>query len=289
MRMKTKLINTTLFYKVAQCAEKLSKHCILKFDPNQICFFVPGDSVQGHTRLWSEIQTIALFYEFRIESQCDNMIGMEVAVDFLMRALRSTQQECEVFLKLAKKNDQPLLSFTINTENPGAPKYSVVQEVPVRLLGPNDVRSIREPALPHPDVPILLPEITTVRSLINQMKNLSNFVTISANMNGEMEFCVETDNVEVISYFKDLDNPEILDSQPENLPSTNRDTMKFTEARVDIRELSKFLHCYQVHPTNVVCCFKEGLMLFFYVYIGPNDENDRPIGVITYELAIKHV
>jgi len=44
---------------------------------------------------------------------------------------------------------------------------------------------------------------------VEKVKNLSNYMTISANMSGELQFKIQNDSSEVITYFKDLLHPEI--------------------------------------------------------------------------------
>jgi len=52
-----------------------------------------------------------------------------------------------------------------------------------------------------------MPALRVLRNIVDRMKNLSNFVRVSANNAGELKFCVETDLVTVSTYFHDLDRP----------------------------------------------------------------------------------
>ena len=54
---------------------------------------------------------------------------------------------------------------------------------------------------------IYMPPLRVLRNIIDRMKNLSNFVRVSANNAGELKLCVETDLVNVSTYFHDLDRP----------------------------------------------------------------------------------
>ena len=56
-------------------------------------------------------------------------------------------------------------------------------------------------------VSIYMPPMKLLRNVVDRMKNLSNFVSISANQRGEMKVKVETDQVTVATHFKDLDHP----------------------------------------------------------------------------------
>ena len=56
-------------------------------------------------------------------------------------------------------------------------------------------------------VSIYMPHMKTLRNIIDRMKNLSNFVTLSANQEGDMNLCVETDLFSVATHFKELEHP----------------------------------------------------------------------------------
>ena len=59
----------------------------------------------------------------------------------------------------------------------------------------------------YPQVSICMPPLKILRNVVDRMKNLSNFVVISANQSGEMTLKVETDVVTVATHFRDLENP----------------------------------------------------------------------------------
>ena len=59
----------------------------------------------------------------------------------------------------------------------------------------------------HVKASIYMPALRVLRNIVDRMKNLSNFVRVSANNSGELKLCVETDLVTVSTYFHDLDRP----------------------------------------------------------------------------------
>lgn len=56
-------------------------------------------------------------------------------------------------------------------------------------------------------VSVYMPPLKLLRNVVDRMKNLSNFVLLSANQCGQMKIKVETDLVTVTTYFNDLDHP----------------------------------------------------------------------------------
>lgn len=57
-----------------------------------------------------------MFSEYRIQSNANNLISLEVSTEPLSQALKSAAAAQEVVVKLAKKNDQPVFSFEAQTE-----------------------------------------------------------------------------------------------------------------------------------------------------------------------------
>jgi len=54
-----------------------------------------------------------------------------------------------------------------------------------------------------------MPPLVSVRTIIDRMKSMSNYLTISANYNGEFRLKIETESVSVETYFKDLMAPDL--------------------------------------------------------------------------------
>lgn len=69
---------------------------------------------------------------------------------------------------------------------------TVSQSVPLTLLSSANYESFKEPSLPDPEVFIFMPMLKVVRTLIERMKNQDDYITIEANMGGELTFKVST-------------------------------------------------------------------------------------------------
>lgn len=55
----------------------------------------------------------------------------------------------------------------------------------------------------------MLPSIIDLKSVIDEIKSISSFMTISANMNGVFKVNITNDYGEAESLFDDLSNPEL--------------------------------------------------------------------------------
>lgn len=95
----------------------------------------------------------------------------------------------------------------------------------------------------------MMPVIKNLRFVIEKMKNLDDYVTIHANMGGELTFKVETEMVSLATFYRNLEHPTLPGRDPASL---NKET--HASCKVDIKKFSRFLYCHQVNPQNVICC-----------------------------------
>nr|XP_019968859.1 PREDICTED: checkpoint protein HUS1 isoform X2 [Paralichthys olivaceus] len=158
--------------------------------------------------MWCELSQANFFDEYQMEgvSPEDNEICLEVTPENLSRALKTVQNAKSVKVKLTKKHCPCL---TIAAELPTLSSISrvVTHDVPVNVIPRRLWHEFKEPNMPDFDVSIYLPPLKTMKSVVDRMKNLSNFLVIEANLSGQMNLKIETDLVSVTTHFKDLGNP----------------------------------------------------------------------------------
>lgn len=103
----------------------------------------------------------ALFLNYRIQSNANNEITLGLTSEALLGALKSAAASSssaasfdtdEVVMKLAKKNDQALLSFEICGQTRVGHKLRVTHDVKIEVMRPADVAKLKEPLCPEPDV-----------------------------------------------------------------------------------------------------------------------------------------
>lgn len=80
------------------------KTCILRLSSDKVCFILSDRRPVGGATLWCEILQENLFDEYRLEGKDErNEIYLEVVMDQLSRALKSSLNATVVKLKLTKK------------------------------------------------------------------------------------------------------------------------------------------------------------------------------------------
>ena len=80
------------------------KTCVLRLSTTKVCFILSERVPVGGANLWCEILQQNLFDEYRIEGKDErNEIYLEVVMEQLSRALKSSLNATVVKLKLTKK------------------------------------------------------------------------------------------------------------------------------------------------------------------------------------------
>ena len=119
-----------------------------------------------------QIKLDPIFTNYRVQSNANNEITMVLPSEALLAALKSASASSptssfeteEVVMRLAKKNDQALLSFEISGLTRVGRKVRVAHDVKIEVLKAADVEKLSEPMCPEPDVSF---SVTNMASQMN--------------------------------------------------------------------------------------------------------------------------
>ncbi|XP_027518646.1 checkpoint protein HUS1 isoform X6 [Corapipo altera] len=203
---------------VINTISKLTKTCTLRLTVCKLYFILSDKVANGGASMWCELCQGNFFDEFQMEGVAaeHNEIYLEFVPENLSRALKTAHSAKAVKIKLTNKH---------------CPCLRVAVEL----------------------VSIYLPVLKTMKSVVERMKNLSNFIVIEANLSGEMNLKIETDLVSVTTHFKDLGNPPWASEDGCQSSAQGRDLESMAEARIDIKKLQQLLAGQQVNPTKALC------------------------------------
>ncbi|XP_078541976.1 checkpoint protein HUS1 isoform X1 [Lissotriton helveticus] len=257
MRFRSKIVDVSClnhFTRVVNTIAKLTKSCTLRLTISKLYFILTDKVANGGVSMWCELSQGNFFDEFQMEgvSAEHNDIYLELTPENLARALKTAQNAKAVKIKLTNKHC-PCLTVAVELPSLSSSSRIVTHDIPVGVIPRRLWHDFREPSVPDFDVSIYLPVLKTMKSIVERMKNLSNFVVIEANRNGEMNLKIETDLVSVTTNFKDLGNPPWISDDTSQASTQDRDPEAMAEARVDIRKLLQFLAGQQVNPTKAIC------------------------------------
>ncbi|KAK0545824.1 Checkpoint protein hus1 [Tilletia horrida] len=203
------------------------------------------------------------FAEFRIESNNKNKIYIEVATETLLKAFRSGLNAVQVTMRLAKRNQIPMLSLHITNASHTGGRLVVVQDVLIRILKPAEMERIKEPLCPAPDVHITLPPLLKLRTVCERMRTQSDVATISANREGKFKVEVFTDELKLETCWRNLQHPN-MDVEANELEAPEEE---FRGVPLELKSFLRFLASYVVETTTIASICKNHCAIF-YVYIG---------------------
>ncbi|KAJ7212130.1 checkpoint protein Hus1/Mec3 [Mycena pura] len=290
MRFRASIENVDTFYRILQAVEKLQKKCIIKFSEEVMCIICNSEANEGGIQVWSCIKVDSLFTSYRIQSNAANVITMALSAEALLATLRSASTSSksayeteEIVMKLAKKNDQAMLTFEISGMTRQGRKVRVAHDVKIEVMKPADVANLKEPMCPEPDVHIILPPLQKLRPIVERLRPMSDFLAVRANNNGRLQLSIRTDGVTVDTEWKNCKNTSrgkqsdahnfllTLDrsaSTSSQEPEQElRDPDELSSVLVSTRSFFKFLNSHVVSTTTIACICQNHCMIL-YVYVG---------------------
>ncbi|KAI9494869.1 checkpoint protein Hus1/Mec3 [Zychaea mexicana] len=261
MRFRANLANPVGLGKIALTLEKLGPTCILSLGKDSVRLIKHSDN-DGSIQAWTKTEPASLFSNYRVESTSNNEINMSVVIDDLVRATRAAQQAIDVRIALRKKRDQPVLDWSMVSENRVGSSSTIGQEISVSIIPPERMRHIREPTIAStPDAYILLPSLHALKTTAGRLKSMGKYLTLSANMAGVFKLVVETELVQCETVYRHLENPQLAGHE---LPD---DTARFASVKISTDNFVSFLNSYHLDPQNVICSLTDELQVAFYLYV----------------------
>lgn len=116
----------------------------------------------------SVVKVDTMFTSYRIQSNANNSITLTLSTEALLSALRSSSSSAssssvaaaiipsydadEVVMKLAKKNEQAVLSFEMYGMSRSGRRVRVAHDVRIDVMRPAESDKLHEPRCPDPEV-----------------------------------------------------------------------------------------------------------------------------------------
>ncbi|KAG8442700.1 hypothetical protein GDO86_011481 [Hymenochirus boettgeri] len=267
MRFRSKIVDISClnhFTRIVNTITKLTKVCTLRLTVNNLYFIITDKVANGGVSMWCELSQGNFFDMYQMEGVCaeQNEIFLELVPENFSRALKTAQNAKSVKIKLTNKHC-PCLTLAVELPSLSSISRIVTHDIPVSVIPRRLWNDFKEPSVPDFDVSIYLPALKTMKNVVERMKNLSNFIVIEANRNGEINMKIETDLVSVSTHFKDLGNPPWISEDICQNACEERDVNSMAEARIDIRKLLQFLAGQQVNPSKAICNIVNKRMVHF--------------------------
>ncbi|XP_039248649.2 checkpoint protein HUS1-like [Styela clava] len=272
MRFRAKVVDIGCVHhltRVVNTISKLLKKCTLRFTSEKVYFILPDQVSNGGVSMWCEIKQENFFDEYQMEGvnkDC-NEIYLEVVAENLSRALKSAQAAKALKIKLTKKQS-PCLSLEVELPSLASDSRTVTHDIPVTVIPRRLWGDYAEPNMPNYHVTIFMPPLKMVKTIAEKMKNISSYLILAANQQGEMLMRVDTDLVTVKTSFQDLDIPDVRMEDEEVQSVSHRLAWppdEFASARIDIKKFLQFLAGQIINPERVICNIVDGTIVQFFL------------------------
>lgn len=240
------IVSLQQFTKIVHTISKLAKVAAVRITLDTVYFIVNEDAVSGGGFLWADVPQDTIFQEFNMQGVSEefNEIYLDVVMEHLVRALRSSVAAKSLKIKLTKKQT-PCLSLEIELPSLVSANRTVVHDVPVSVIPRRLWGNFTEPEVEVADIITHMPSLKVLKTIVEKMKNLNTYVTICISTDREMTMSVQTDMVTVTTHFKGLQFP--VPESPAGLISGQY------EVRLDLRRLTPLLVGQQLNPRQVTC------------------------------------
>ncbi len=289
------------FYNMLCTMAKLAKTCVMRLTANKVYFILNemgsgtvgggcGNSRCGAPVVWAELEQTHFFSEYNMEGVTKESpeIFLDLDPDKLAKtlsALKTSHSVRSLKIKLTRKHESPCLTFEIENApsaaanangnaNPAGPGRICVHDVPISLIPRRLWPDLAEPEMPEFDVSVYFPQdLKQLKHMVERYKSLGGKFTVHANRNGHLKLALETDEVQVITHFKDLEMPRLDATSNSSLASSSyadadvTDAGTFYTVRVDLRRFSLFLAAAadQVAPKRVIVNLVSGKMIHIFL------------------------
>lgn len=243
--------------RVAGTVAKMAKVCVLRLTTDRV-YFIMLEKNTGS--LWCEIPQRRFFEQYNMEGLSDeqNEIYLEMAVDSLVRALRSAHSAKSIKIKLTRKHGA---SLTVEVQLASVPSRSqlLVHDIPVTVVAGRLWKDFDEPDMPAFDVKVVLPAVKILRNVVDRIRNFSNHVSVLVSRSGTLALRVQSDEVTVKTSFEGLDvaftAPIVAADEP----------IDDVLVQADIRKVAQFLAGQQLIPDSIICNIVRHRMIHFLV------------------------
>jgi HUS1 checkpoint protein len=237
MKLKADFANLPLLYKTILCCDKwIPKKADVQiaFMPGKVKIF---SSSQDGLYACAELNAEHILENYIIQSKNNDIIWMELQLQPFLACLKTLSSCSNIQIQLIKKDRTPYLQFqskkrinfgASNTaNNAGAGRVmglaespssrlmqsetqvDLVHDVACKLLSKAESDYLVLPELPEFKIPIMLPSVSTLKTIIDRMKKLSDTIDLSVNYRGQLNISISNIHFNVSTYFRNLIHPRV--------------------------------------------------------------------------------
>ena len=182
-----------LLLNTATSMEKVNGEAVLYLTEDALRISLTNNSIDC-VRCFGEIQANQIFNDYRINSNSNNSLLLQLNLDHFCKALNSGKNALICLLKLVKRDNTPFLCFEAKAS--GGLTIDIIHDIPIVIMKATDIIYYLPPTdIPPPVVALKLSRSKVIKNIIDRMKFFSKSVEIIASQMGRINFRVNSECV----------------------------------------------------------------------------------------------
>ncbi|CAG9859398.1 unnamed protein product [Phyllotreta striolata] len=256
------------FMNITLSLSKFSKECVMRITNRRVYFIISAEKDAGPRRplAWCELPVSFYFKEYKLVGVNEeyNEIYLEFSTVLLARSLAILKQNVKsCIIKLTNKQSPCLtLEMELDAEEISS---QIVHDVPVEVISRKYWSNYEEPRFDDFHVTIQMPSLKSLRPIVERLKNLSNYLTVTANKNGRLTLQIKTTDVNLSVHFTDLSIQSFagqLVTSDDDIEDSSNSQISST---IDIKKFLLFLAGLQINNTRVLCSIVHNKMVKLFI------------------------
>ncbi|XP_017785273.1 PREDICTED: checkpoint protein HUS1 [Nicrophorus vespilloides] len=258
------------FMNISNSLSKLSKECVMRLTARKVYFIISTDDAGPKKPfVWCELPMSYYFKDFTFngESEEFNEIYISFGTAMLAKSLMTLKYNGKS-LKLKLTNKQtPCLTVDIEQKSENILSRQCVHDIPVDVITSDEWGDYSEPSYNDFHVSIQLPNLKTIKNIVERMKNISTNLIVSATESGKLILKVKTPMVSLSANFPNLSVESFAVghiptlSEMHNQNDTNNEDCQAVSAVIDVKKFLMFLTGLHISNCRTICSIVHGQMV----------------------------
>ncbi|XP_063932679.1 checkpoint protein HUS1 [Zophobas morio] len=256
------------FMNVATGLSKFSKNCVMRITTRKV-YFIISEEESGPRRplAWCELPVNFYFKQYNLVGLNEeyNEIYLELSTALLARSLSLLKQNVKSLkIKLTNK-DSPCLTLEMELASESIQSRQCVHDIPVEVISLKHWKDYEEPRFNDFHVSIEMPNLKTIKTIVERMRNMSHSLIVSATKDGRLTFQIKTNIVTLSSHFPGLSVESFAIGQLQLSQDYENDEEQRVNSVVDIKKFLMFLSGMQLNHCRTVCSIVHGKMVKLFM------------------------
>jgi HUS1 checkpoint protein len=223
MKFRALMTDTSVmkdFMNVATSLSKFSKECVMRITTRKV-YFIISEEDNGPRRplAWCELPVSFYFKEYNVVGVNEeyNEIYLEFSTALLARSVSPLKQSVKSLkIKLTNK-DSPCLTLEMELASGNIESRQCVHDIPVEVISRKHWNDYEEPRFNDFHVSIEMPNLKTIKTIVERMRNMSHSLIVSATKDGRLTLQIKTNIVTLSAHFPDLSIESFASNNVKNL------------------------------------------------------------------------